>query len=104
MREKACIFGACGELVGIRILFILINSMGADFNITIRYLGDFLFSKKNWVFSPTFSKIRPAFFKITQKYSAGYYSRHQSRNQRLALARTQHGHGHARHTAEWRSG
>jgi hypothetical protein len=66
MREKACIFGACGELVGIRILFILINSMGADFNITIRYLVDFLFSKKIGGFFPDIFKNPPSVF---QNYS-----------------------------------
>ena len=39
--------------------------MGADFNITIRYLGDFLFSKNKWgVFPRHFQKSAQRFSKL----------------------------------------
>jgi hypothetical protein len=82
MRETSLIFGACGGLLGIGILFILINFTRADFNITNRYFGDFHFSKRFFPFCPTFSKNHQTFFIAIQKYSAGHTSTHQSRHRR----------------------
>jgi hypothetical protein len=83
MRETSLIFGACGGLLGIGILFIQINFARADFNITNRYFGDVLFSKIVFPFFPNFFKNHQTLFIAIQKYSAGHTSTHQSRKPAL---------------------
>jgi hypothetical protein len=52
MRNRNVYFGACGGLLGIGILFILINCTRNDVNINNRYFGDFLFSLDRFGGSP----------------------------------------------------
>jgi hypothetical protein len=62
MRDRNVYFGACGGLLGIGILFIVINCVRNDFNITNRYFGDFLFSNDtSAVFARLFRKIAKRF-------------------------------------------
>jgi hypothetical protein len=44
MRNRNAYFGACGGILGIGILFILITRARNDVNINNRYFRDFLFS------------------------------------------------------------
>jgi hypothetical protein len=62
MRDRNAYFGACGGLLGIGLLFILINRTRNDVNITNRYFGDFLFSNDtSAVFARLFRKIAKRF-------------------------------------------
>jgi uncharacterized ferritin-like protein (DUF455 family) len=79
MRDRNAYFGACGGLLRIGILFILINCTRNHVNINNRYFRDFLFSNDTFaVFARLFRKNHQTFSKSFGKYSAGYTSRHQS--------------------------
>ena len=77
-------FGVCGGLLEIGILFILINFVRADFNITNRYFREFLFNK-NMDFRFVLQN-RHTFFKVIPECSPSYPCRRQILSRRFGVS------------------